>query len=189
MCSQGPDCKKLCTVAALILKSEQIRLILPKPGSGKTWIKGWGDVPDSPFSLESENRKAEKVNSLSRLGYLVPRGPESNRHTFWWGIFSLTAYPCGVPIVARFWRENLTACHYENKVLRQCVLPALELLESSQCLGGLRSLCGTSALIEDDLSLVVLLYCLWLHALPRRQLLACREVLVALSLAVRFLSF
>ena len=72
MCSKGPDCKKLCTVAALSLKSEQIRKILPKPGSGKTWIKGWGDVPDSPFSLESDNRKAEKVNLLSRLGYLVP---------------------------------------------------------------------------------------------------------------------
>lgn len=65
-------CKKLCTVSAELLKNELRRTVMPKPRQWEDMGKRSGEVPDSPFSRISENRKAEKVRTPSRLGYVVP---------------------------------------------------------------------------------------------------------------------
>ena len=62
---QGPDWKKLCTVAALFLKSEQIRQILPKPGNGKTWIKRWAMYPIRRFFWSQRTEKPRKQITFS----------------------------------------------------------------------------------------------------------------------------
>lgn len=53
-------CKKLCTVSAGLLKNEQIRTVLPKPGSGKTWGRGQARYPIRRFLAFQRIEKPRK---------------------------------------------------------------------------------------------------------------------------------